>query len=468
MSAGEVKAHEDGWRSTMTGLGTRRDKIESMTTNNARMFTDAELTQFYAGDGLAAAVVDQVAQDMVQSGFEVEGDKGKLYKFFRTIGLNKALQKAFSASRLYGGALLVMDFEKEGFDKPLGEKVTKPIKGFKVYPRSRIEWSPKDMVKDPNSPYFESFERFKVKKLDGNGTFDVHASKAFVVKGCEVLDATQKVGLDEFAFWGTSIMGRMWHPMACYGSFIQGLGQLGNEMVIGKYTISNLEQMVATGNWKAIDVRLGAIDTQKSTINGVLLGENENYTRDAVALTGVDKCIEQLMMACSASCRIPVTKLFGRSASGENATGEGDEKEYNKLIRDYQENDLLPILIGIIKVANGYLKVLKGEDALMPDVFFNPLFLDTEKERAETKKLMAEADKIYMETGVLTNEEVRNNRFVGGYCQETDVKQLSAVELNREVVPPVEGTRETRESVQGGVEGSPREGEEGTPSEAEE
>lgn len=418
-----VATRQDGWGSVMTGLNGKKDKIASMKVMGQRLMSDQEITNWYSSDGTFASVVDQVAEDMIQGGFEVARDDGRIYKYLRVIGFPKAVKTALSASRLYGGSILVMDFEKEGFDRPLDRHSPNPkgrLRGFRVFPRSRIKWHPEEAVTNPDSPYFEDFESFEVMKQNGR-TFRVHASKCFVFKGCPVMDPTMVFVRPEYKYWGTPLAMRVRDASACYGSFIQGIGNLGQELVIGKYKLSNLEQLVAEGNWRAIDTRMSVIDSQKSILNGVLLGESEEYTRDSVNLGGADKCIQMLMMNYSSCVRIPVTKLFGQAATGTNATGQGDEKDYNKYIKDGQENELLPVVVSVVKVVNSQLHVLTGDDADMPDITFNTLFHETDRERAETKKMIAEADTMYANLGVLGTDEIRSNRFGGGYSQETDV-----------------------------------------------
>ena len=53
---------------------------------------------------------------------------------------------------------------------------------------------------------------------------------------------------------------------------------------------------------------------------------------------------------------------------------------------------------------------------------WNPLYQMTEKEAADVYKSNADADKTYLDMGVLSEEEIRVNRFVGGYNQSLSVE----------------------------------------------
>ena len=48
-------------------------------------------------------------------------------------------------------------------------------------------------------------------------------------------------------------------------------------------------------------------------------------------------------MDISGACEIPVTRLFGRSPAGMNATGESDMSNYYEMIHEKQESVLRPI-----------------------------------------------------------------------------------------------------------------------------
>jgi hypothetical protein len=67
---------------------------------------------------------------------------------------------------------------------------------------------------------------------------------------------------------------------------------------------------------------------------------------------------------------------------------------------------------------NSYKKAVETD----PMIKFNPVWVPSLKELIEMRKQQAETDRTYIETGVLGSEEVRKNRFVGGYSFETSVE----------------------------------------------
>lgn len=98
---------------------------------------------------------------------------------------------------------------------------------------------------------------------------------------------------------------------------------------------------------------------------------------------------------------------MGRSAAGLNATGEMDLTAfYNSVARD-QENKLKPCLLRIYRL----MALTMGIDPDSVVVECRPLVELTESERADLILKHAQADKLYVDSGVLTPEEVALSRF---------------------------------------------------------
>ena len=220
---------------------------------------------------------------------------------------------------------------------------------------------------------------------------------------------------------------RVFHSLAALGSFSQGVGHLGQEFSIGKITISNLEALVAQGDFVSIQKRMDIIALQKSLIHSILLGSGEKYERDTLTFTGIPETMQTLMMLCAGAARIPVTKLFGRSAAGENATGEGDLTNYYDILKARQQSELAPFIRKVLSVVNANIKALPAGSPLA--VNFEPIWVPTPAEQATTRLTNMQADVGYINAGVLDSSEVRDSRFVNGYGSEISVEAGTTPEL---------------------------------------
>ena len=425
----------DGWKNLLSGLGGRRDKTRYTRPSPVTRLSDIELAALYYGDPIAADAVDYLPEDMTKAGFEVNGDTGELEQAFNELHGPEKFKEALAYTELYGGAIILMDIEGSGsYDQPYDPATGKKVRALRVYPRTRIDLGLMNQVVLPESPYFEDYERFVIRKIDGS-TFTAHASRCLIFKSPIRVDPTMAGFVDYERYWGLSAVLRYYDAVASYGTLIQGLTHLSQELAVGKYKLANLEQLVAEGDYRAINRRMDAIDTQKSIVNGVFLGEGEDYTREQLTLSGVDALTDRFMMHVAAATRYSVTRLFGRSAAGLNATGKGDQDNYYDRVRSAQTNRMTAPLIRLIEVLNNSLKALpKGEKIA---VTYNPLYPMDSTQEADVRYKIAQADAVYIDLGVLSQDEVRANRFLGGYKLDTSVDTDAAPDLLAPISAPV-------------------------------
>lgn len=414
---------KDGWANILTGLNGPGDKGKAGHFLSSRLITRPELAAMYESNGLTTRIVDIVAEDMVRAGWTIGGDEeGDLAKISKDLKLAQQLTLALKWVRLFGGALVVLDIQDgKPWDQPVDPKAKYPVRAIKVYSAARTIISSSDFSQDTASSWFEEVERFTIKRLYGP-TFQVHASRCIVLKGRAIPDTNDLGGYDiDTRYWGQSVMQPLYEATRDLGQFLAGIGHLGTEMTIGKYTISNLEDLVAMNDWKSIRNRIKIIDESKSVIRAVLLGPTEKYERDSLTFTGIPDILDRLMMIVSAySDGIPVSRLFGRSASGLNSNGEGDSQNYYDTIGAKQSAHLEGPLLSILQRINaGAGSPVKEEDLT---VTFLPVWTPSQQELVTMRKTVADTDKVYVDMGILNEEQVFNTRFKGGYTLEYSIE----------------------------------------------
>lgn len=422
----------DGWKNILSGIGSNKDKstITADVVPGFPRLIDIQLQGLYYSDGRIQNVVDIPAEKMVQNGFEVEGDDGSLYKAYDDLGGPAAFAEALRWTRMLGGAIIVLDIEGGGdWSLPwYPGKGTGKVRGLRVYPRSRVELGLMETVSIPESIYFEQYERYIIRTASGR-TFTVHASRCLLFKSTTRVDREFPGWLDYERFWGLSAIYKGLEDAHNFGLTAKGTTHLTQECSIGKYRLTNLEQLVAEGDWKSIDNRMEAIDMQKSIINGVMLGEGEEYTRENFSFAGLPEIWDRQMMAVSGSYRIPVTLLFGRSAAGMNATGEGDDDNFNSYIQGLQKVQLLPPLLQFMTILNDQLKVVDVSAGSKLTIDFLPLSKRDQLKDAQVKETISRADRNYVESGILSPDDIIRNRFLGGYNTETSVDESALANL---------------------------------------
>lgn len=410
----DMMTRVDGWVNLLAGLGKRSDKTKHNDWGGYTLFEDNTLSNLYDGDGLASKIIDVIPDDMTRNGWEIKNDENNLIKKeMSRLNVRTVINKALKYARLYRGAIIVIITRNGKLEAPLNQ-MSGGIKSLRVYSAARIPLTSTDIVNDPNSKYFEDVEIFPVYKRDGD-IMRVHNSRCLIFKG-EVSSDYQELDL-KYRYWGLSTLQKIWQRLANYSSIERGISNLMLEFSVGKFKLSNLAQILSQGKdgVAACYNRIEIINASKSIINAVLLGENEEYTRDNVSLAGIGEVVDRGMMNLSSVCGIPVTKLFGRSPAGMNATGESDLRNYYDDVSSRQEIVLLPPLQKLVNLIAGYvypgMKQSDEEYIEEYEVELNPLWEATEKEQAEIEKIQADTDNLNIMNQIYDSEEARKKRF---------------------------------------------------------
>lgn len=140
----------------------------------------------------------------------------------------------------------------------------------------------------------------------------------------------------------------------------------------------------ATDNASQFRDRLEYMSYSQDNFGVCPLKNTEDVLQLTTSLTGFAENVEQAYLLISAKTDIPFTELMGKSASGMNATGEGDRRKWYDKCRTIQEDNKRNILTmyGIVagKIADD------GKYIEFPDYVFDPLEEATEKELADNIK----------------------------------------------------------------------------------
>jgi hypothetical protein len=411
----------DGWVNALIGLGRKNyDKSLGGSFELSEVLSEDLLTQLYIGDGLAKKIIDSIADDATRRWFSVDGDvDGKVELELERIGLQNAVNRAIKWQRLYGGSLIVMGL-RDGMD--LNRPVARTIRGIdwlRVYSAAETQITLADLSMDQKSPYFDDVEVYRIFPT-AREPIEVHHSRCLVFKGDPLPrdQISRSLELDSW-YWGLSEVQPIWRRLSHFGQIEQGVVNILLEFVLSIYKLSNLRELLAEGNDAALYRRMDIIQASKSIINGVLLGEDEDFSRNMATVAGVSDVLDRFMMLISGISGIPVTRLFGRSPAGENATGESDLTNYYDEVASLQRNWLTPSIMPAIRYVNSYAANIPDSDL---SIEWRALQEPTEKETLEMRGKQAEIDERYINLGVMDSAEVRELRIEGGYSFKMEVE----------------------------------------------
>lgn len=137
--------------------------------------------------------------------------------------------------------------------------------------------------------------------------------------------------------------------------------------------------------------------------------KNTQYT-----FTGLQEVYESMCLNLCGASHYPMTKLFGRSPAGMNATGESDLKNYYDYVDTLRESKLRPILDKLLPV------MAMSAWGNVPEQFkivFPPLWTPTAKELSEIAKAKTETIIAAFQAALI--DQGTAQKELKGICEET-------------------------------------------------
>lgn len=207
------------------------------------------------------------------------------------------------------------------------------------------------------------------------------------------------------------------------------------------YLKTNMSAILQDGKGSdQLDLRLGLIAKYRDNdsivaLNGGAVDEQESVEQINTPLSGVIDVVRQTLEFCAAIWRMPIVKFIGISPGGMNATGESDFQNWYDHLISLQEKRFRDNIQTVLELVQ--LNLGKEPDDNIKFKFV-PLKEMSAKETAEIQKFNSEKDQVYLDSGVISQEEVRQ-RLVddpdSGY-NSIDVDDVP--EAPEEFAPPKE------------------------------
>ncbi len=408
----------DGLENVVAGLGTNRDKRSYSVWADPRLLTRQELENMYRGSWLAKKIVNAVADDMTREWLHVifDDDSGQLQwaieQAEKRFAVKRKINEALRWSRLYGGAVIIIGTRDKNLAKPLD--VTRIGQGDLRYLHVVDRWrlSPgASLCRSLESPNFGLPEHYVL----AESAVQVHHSRLLRFNGDKLpYFAWLRNGL-----WDDSALQHVMDSLMNCDTATQAVATMLFEANVDVVKSEGLADVLARKDGEAIlTKRFQVAGMMKSFNRLLLLDGTESYEKKQNSFANLDKVIQQFMIDISGAADIPMTRLFGQSAAGLNATGAGDISNYYDMVSARQEAELRPPMESLYEV------LVRSELGHMPDDFrfdFNPLWQLSETEQATVEKTRAERDKTYLDAGVVAEALVaRELKERGTYRNMTD------------------------------------------------
>lgn len=400
----EAVSVQDAFSNPLFRLGYGSQSPLEATEYPLTRMTDnyALLNSLYRDNWVVQNVVGIIPDDMTKKWFAPAGAAGpehlkELDRVQRVTALRERVNEGLRWGRLYGGAAgLIMIRGQEGMlGQPLELESIYPgtFQGLYILDRWQGVVPGMELVFEGGEPVPAYYS---ITDARGNTVAKVHHSRLVRFTGRDLPFLERVAEL----YWGESEVEALYNDVVKHDNVAANMAALTFRANVDTMEVQNLDQLfsVTSGEqqrrfWNVMQAQ----SVMKSNFGMQLVNRGDQIKNTQYTFTGLQEVYDSMCLDLSGASRIPVTKLFGRSPAGMNATGESDLRNYYDYVDTLREAKLRPILEKLLPVLamSAWGAVPDGLDITFP-----PLWTPTAAEVAEIALKKAQAIRDTFQAGL--------------------------------------------------------------------
>lgn len=349
------------------------------------------LSYAYMTFGIIQTFIDQPVEDAFRGGVEIESDEldeedlDALQAVLVEAHDYKEIKDAMKWARLFGGAGLIINSDQDPTQE-LDFDLVDENSPLSFIAADRWELTLNYMLEErvpcPYNYYGQPLHRTRVLKILGK------EAPSFVRRRLQG--------------WGMSELERVIRDVNSYAKNQDVIYELLDEAKIDIWKMEGLNVKLASSQAQTqLSRRLGLATEMKNYQRAIVMDTNDEYEQKQITFGGLAEMQNQNRIGVAASVRMPMTKLFGMSASGFNS-GEDDIENYNSIVESEIRSRAIEIITPVIKLR---CKQMFGFIPEQLDIKFKPLrILNAEQEENVKNHKFNRASALWAQ-GMLTAKE---------------------------------------------------------------
>lgn len=396
------------------------------------------LSYGYMSYGLVQTVVDQPVEDAFRGGLEIEtkelsDDDLKLFhKAMEEAQDLKAIKDTAKWARLYGGSGLIIATDQDP-KTPLKIEKIKQGGDLKFIAADRWELILTALSISGNQYGVAGWQQNIDAPFNYYGV-NLDATRAIRMLGREAPSFIRQ----RLQGWGMSELERCMREINTYIKFQNLLYELVDEAKIDIYKIEEFNNNLATAQGTAlVQMRIQLSNLLKNYRNALVMDKEDDYEQKQIAFSGLADLFEEFRINLASALKIPLNKLFGKSATGFGS-GEDSMENYNSMVETDVRDHVRPIVREALTLR------MQQVFGYVPEFTFNfkPLRIlsETEQEECNSKK-QARALELYdrdLLSGQETMESLHKDNLIN-----VDSEVLQG---KREPISPLEMEQDATEA----------------------
>ena len=340
------------------GFGTM-DLLQGTQYTPTRMTQNYELlTTLYRENWIVQNVIATIPDDIIRKWYELKTAISpelidRYIQQERRVKLREKVRQGMYWGRLYGGAAGIMMIKgQDDMSKPLDMDMVTPdsFLGLQILDRWTGVFPSSDLVTDPEDPDFGLPAFYTVRDEERNTiAANVHHSRVLRFTGRELPWLEQITEL----YWGESELEAIYEELVRRDNVAANIAALTFRANVNYMESDGLDQVLGTANtemqrrfWNTLQAQ----QIMESNFGLRVINKGDAIHNTQYTFTGLSDVYDRVMMDVAGAARTPVTKLFGRSPAGLNATGESDMKNYYDYLDGVRETSFRAIIERLLPV----------------------------------------------------------------------------------------------------------------------
>jgi len=402
------QSRADALQSVQMGMGTSIDKRTTIQPVLRGFWGLDALDAMYLQGGLFRRISEAPAVDAIAPGWTTDDgeDQDSTSAFDRQHDLKKKVLDAMRFGRGYGRAHLLMVTDD---DAPLDQPLVGQHNILAIHVIMRRECIPLHWCSDIRDPYFGDVDVWNVVPIRV-GVFapstPVHASRILTFRGLDS-PLTPVAGFDLGR--GLSVPDLYWEEIRDLTATWASLATMSLEASLPTLSIGEKDTDISGSSGlgddsdDGIEAAMQLLKLSRSAWGMTVVNGNDKFSRDNVSFAGIRDVVTALEERVCSVEGIPGVRVFGQAPGGLSTDDRSGRATYVTLVNGIRIDRAEPALQKIYTTQFGP----KDRQINWGDVET----LDA-TQIATVSKINAERDKILLECGAITPQEIRA-RYLG-------------------------------------------------------
>lgn len=335
----------------VVGLENDLSSTENMVNNNSQSpitLNRSLLTSTYLNHGVMQALIDTPVDDAFKNGIiikcsEFSSDEIKeIESFIEKENILLTYAQALKWARLFGGSGIIINFGQQ-MDKSIDFDLLKQDTSLEFYAADRWElsYSPK------GNSILDQFEKSNIIDCPYNYYGHIiHKENVIKLNNKEAPSLVR----GHFSGWGVSEIEKVKRSWNQFTKHQNVTYELLDESKIDIIKLNDFNVGLLTADGAAATAqRVSFAAKIKNYQNALVLDKEDEYEQKTLAFGGLAEILTQIRIGLACDLRMPMTKLFGLSASGFSS-GEEDLENYNAMIESEIRSKSKTGLTKILKI----------------------------------------------------------------------------------------------------------------------